>query len=183
MKLAISLVALFALAGVQEQRRTLRSGTDVVLIDVEVVTKDGLPIEGLKSDQFEVFIDGRRRTILSSEFLRESTTMVKAKGAKTPAPVATQTPVTGEGRIFMLAIDQMSFPMTAQSSAREAAQRVVKGLSADDRIGMMTLPGQVRIAPTRDRAAIAPQRGNRFVRTHGRPRMRPSCSTTVVHFA
>jgi VWFA-related protein len=113
-----------------------------------------LPIEGLKGDQFEVFIDGRRRTILSSEFLRESTTMVKAKGAKTATPAASQTPITGDGRIFMLAIDQMSFPMTAQWSAREAAQRIVKGLSADDRIGMMTLPGQVRIAPTRDRAAI-----------------------------
>ena len=77
---------------------------------------------------------------------------MKAKGAKTATPAATQTPVTGDGRIFMLAIDQMSFPMTAQYSAREAAQRVVTGLSADDRIGMMTLPGQVRIAPTRDRA-------------------------------
>jgi VWFA-related protein len=154
MKLAISLVALFALAAVPDQQRTFRSGTDVVLIDVEVLTKDGLPIEGLKGDQFEVFIDGRRRTILSSEFLRESTTMVKAKGAKTATPAASQTPITGDGRIFMLAIDQMSFPMTAQWSAREAAQRIVKGLSADDRIGMMTLPGQVRIAPTRDRAAI-----------------------------
>ena len=80
MKLAISLVALFALAAVPGQQQTFRSGTDVVLIDVEVLTKDGLPIEGLKSDQFEVFIDGRRRTILSSEFLRESTTMVKASG-------------------------------------------------------------------------------------------------------
>ncbi|HVQ40823.1 MAG TPA: VWA domain-containing protein [Vicinamibacterales bacterium] len=154
MKLAISLVALFAMAAVPGQQRTFRSGTDVVLIDVEVLTRDGLPIEGLKSDQFEVFIDGRRRTILSSEFLRESTTMVKAKGAKTATPVASETPVKGDGRIFMLAIDQMSFPMTAQASAREAAQRVVKGLGAEDRIGIMTLPGQVRIAPTRDRAAI-----------------------------
>ena len=74
MKLAVSLVAVVALAAVRDQRQTFRSGTDVVLIDVEVVTKDGLPIEGLKSDQ-----------------------------------------------------------------------RVVKGLSNEDRIGMMTLPGHVRI--------------------------------------
>ena len=46
MKLAVSLVALFALAAVPDQQRTFRSGTDVVLIDVEVLTKDGLPIEG-----------------------------------------------------------------------------------------------------------------------------------------
>ena len=52
MKLAVSLFALVALAAVQDQQRTFRSGTDVVLIDVEVLTKDGLPIQGLKSDQF-----------------------------------------------------------------------------------------------------------------------------------
>jgi VWFA-related protein len=53
-----------------------------------------------------------------------------------------------------MAVDQMSFPVSAQQSAREAARRVAAGVAPGDYLGMMTVPGDVRIAPTRDRAAI-----------------------------
>ena len=42
-----------------QQPPTFRTSTEIVLIDTQVVAKDGTPIQGLKADQFEVFIDGR----------------------------------------------------------------------------------------------------------------------------
>ena len=138
----------------QDQKPTFRSGTEVVLIDAQVVTRDGVPMEGLTPAQFEVFIDGRKRAIQSMEFIRSAVTPpVRGKAAVAPAP--SSTPVTGDGRIVMIAIDQPSFPLSAQSSAREAAQRVAATAAPEDRVGLMTLPGHVRVAPTRDRAPIA----------------------------
>lgn len=138
----------------QGQKPAFRAGTDVVVIDTQVVTRDGVPVEGLKPEQFEVFIDGRKRAIQSVEFLRSAVTQpVRGKAAAVPA--ASTTPVSGDGRIVMIAIDQASFPMSAQSSAREAAQRVMASAAPEDRVGLMALPGQVRVAPTRDRAVVA----------------------------
>ena len=137
----------------QEQRPVFRTGTDLVAVDTQVVTRDGVPIEGLKVEQFEVFIDGRRRPIVYIEFVRAGS-LKPLKGQNAPAVAISPPSSSVPGRVFMLGIDEMSFPPSAQWSAREAARRVVAGLAPEDSLGMMTFPGQVRIAPTKDRAAI-----------------------------
>ena len=48
----------------------------------------------------------------------------------------------------MLAVDEVSFPVTAQESAREAVTRVVDRVSPGDYLGMVTFPGNTEIAPT-----------------------------------
>jgi VWFA-related protein len=132
------------------QTPTFRAGADIVLVDALVVARDGSPIEALKPDQFEVFIDGRRRPVLSADLVRAS--------ASGHTPAATTTPsapfTDGAGRIIMLAVDEASFPVAAQQSAREAVTRVVDRVAADDYLGMITFPGDVAIAPTRDRSAV-----------------------------
>jgi VWFA-related protein len=84
-------------------------------------------------------------------------------GATKPAPAAGAQAIveTGaaavpvpEGRVIVLAIDEASFPVTAQSAAREAAIRVVDRVAVEDYLGMMTFPGQVDVAPTRDHKQI-----------------------------
>ena len=44
-----------------QQPPAFKSSADVIAVDVQVVTRDGMPITGLTAEQFEVFIDGRRR--------------------------------------------------------------------------------------------------------------------------
>jgi VWFA-related protein len=148
-------VACTAVAGVAQQAPTFRSSADVIAVDVQVVSRDGMPITGLTAEQFEVFIDGRRRPVQSAQFLRvaEPPPVPSKRGAPPEAPTP-RAPVSGDGRIIMIAVDQMSFPVSAQQSAREAARRVAAGVAPGDYLGMMTVPGDVRIAPTRDRAAI-----------------------------
>jgi VWFA-related protein len=132
-----------------QQRPTFRAATDVVLIDAQVVARDGTPIQGLTADQFEVFIDGRRRPVLSAEFVRAGE--VPASAAGVPAPPGS---LPTDGRVIVLGIDQASFPASAQVSAREAATRVLDRVAPEDYLGMIAFPGSVAIAPTRDRAPI-----------------------------
>ena len=84
------------------QQPTFRGGTERILIDVNVVArKDGTPIEGLKADQFDVSIDGRKRPIASIEFAGPASAS-SAAGTATGSGAAP----ARDGRIIMLAVDQ-----------------------------------------------------------------------------
>lgn len=133
------------------QQPTFRASADIVLIDVHVVARDGLPIVGVTPDQFEVFIDGRRRDVVSAQFVR-STTASHEVGTPHGDPAGVAPPAGG--RVIVLAIDEASFPITAQASAREAAIRVVDRASSEDYLGLVTFPGQVEVEPTRDHARV-----------------------------
>ena len=138
--------------GLTAQQPQFRSGTELILIDATVVAKDGTPIEGLTADQFEVFIDRKRRPIERVEFVRTAA----AQSGREAGPAAVSTgPAPGrEGRIIMLAIDQASFPVSAQTSAREAATRVVNSVTPADYLGMVAFPGSIEVGPTRNHMEI-----------------------------
>jgi len=144
----IAALALIAQAAPQRPP-TFRASTELVLIEAHVVTRDGTPVQGLKAEQFEVFIDGRRQPIVNVEFIPTHGT-----DSSLTAPPGTTEAQSSAGRTIVLAIDQESFPMSGQASAREAAMRVAKSVAADDNLGLIAFPGSVAIAPTRDHAAI-----------------------------
>ena len=138
-----------------QQQPAFRASTDVVVIDAQVVAKDSSPIAGLKADQFEVFIDGRKRPIVSVDFLGSAVTSPAGarSGSPSPAPPVAN-PAPAEPRIFILGVDQTSFPVTAQEAAREAARRVLEGIAPQDYLGLITFPDGVVLSPTRDRAPL-----------------------------
>lgn len=131
----------------QRRRPTFRSSAEIVVIDTHVVSRDGTPVPGLKADQFEVFIDGGRRPVMSAEFV-ENTALAFGAAAEPGAYVPSA------GRTIVLAIDQASFPVSGQASAREAAMRVVNTVKPEDALGMIAFPGGAAIAPTRDHGQI-----------------------------
>src|SRR5688572_5351890 len=131
------------------QRPTFKASTELVLIDTQVVAKDGSPIAGLKPDQFEVFIDGRRQPVVAAEFIRTD-----GAGAPPASPAAAVASPEQPGRTIVLAVDQASFPMSGQASAREAATRIINSVAPEDSLGMVVFPGPIAIAPTRDRSAL-----------------------------
>ena len=133
------------LLAVGQQTPTFRAGTDLVLIDTRVVGRDGTPVTGLKPDQFEVFIDGRRRAVASAEFVR---------GDAAGTPPAEGSAAGADPSIVVLAVDEGSFPATARASAREAATRVVDRAAGDVYLGMIAFPSGREVAPTRDRAPM-----------------------------
>src|SRR3990172_9577600 len=110
-----------------QQLPTFRTSTELVLIDTQVVARDGTPVQGMKANQFEVFIDGRKRPVVSVELVRATT--AAAAAPESAAAVAPGAPPLG--RTIVLAVDQGSFPVTAQEAAREAARRVVDRVAVD----------------------------------------------------
>ena len=143
----IAAVALMAQSA-EQRPPTFKTSTELVVIEAQVVSRDGSPVQGLKADQFEVFVDGRRQPIVSLDFVRVSGAG-QAAGTAPPPEVAGAT-----GRTIVLAVDQESFPVSGQASAREAAMRVVKTVSPEDSLGMILFPGSVAVPPTRDHAAV-----------------------------
>ena len=138
-----------ALQAAPQRPPTFRASTELVLIEAQVVSRDGTPVPGLKAEQFEVFVDGRRQPIVNLEFIRTSET-----GQSTTASPGTPDAAAGSGRTIVIAVDQESFPVSGQASAREAAMRVVKSVAPGDNLGLIAFPGKVAIAPTRDHAVI-----------------------------
>lgn len=135
----------------QDQKPQFRSSTELVLIDAQVVAaRDGAPIAGLTADQFEVFIDGRKRPIVSAEFVRGSV----AANISRDRPDAGSQGRAAEGRTILLAVDENSFPVAGQEAAREAVKRVVDRVAPADYLGMVTFPGRTEIAPTLERKPI-----------------------------
>jgi VWFA-related protein len=153
----IALVALAIQAGQTPQQPVFRSGTDVIMVDVQVSDRKWQPVTGLVAGDFEVSIDGRRRTVVSSEFVRiagGSEIGAATLGAPASTSPATPEPRT-ESRTLILGVDQSSLQIVQEPAAIEAVTRLLALASPDDLIGFVAYPQPgVSVAPTRDREAI-----------------------------
>ena len=169
-----------------QQPPTFRAATELVVIDAHVVGRDGAPITGLTADRFEVFIDGRRRPVVSAELVA-MTGGAGAADAGQPAAMPAGEAVAPPSRVIVLAIDQGSFPVVAQQSAREAARRVLDRAAPDDHVGLVAFPGTLQVSPTRDRGlvrkAIAQITGARVDVSHSRFRISASEALQLRSFA
>lgn len=145
-----------------QQAPVFRAGADLVVVDAVVVRRDGTPVPGLGPSDFQVTLDGRRRDVVSVEFVQavpEAMDQVVAGAAPAGAGVP-------EGRLIVVAVDEHSIPAGAQASAREAVTRIVDGASAQDELALVTFPGAVAVGPTRDHASVRaaiPEVGGRRV--------------------
>lgn len=138
----------------EAQKPTFTSGVELVMVDTQVVDRKGVPIAGLTSQQFQVTIDGKRRNVVSAEFIDAATGLPKDEGMPAPAggpPRAALTP----GNIYVIAVDQGSFRAVNAPSVVYAARDFLKQAHANDYVGMISFPEPgVRIAPTRDRKVL-----------------------------
>ena len=92
-------VWLVTLAQAPDQRPTFRTSTELVSIDVQVVDREGGPVEGLRPDQFEVFVDGKRRPVSQLEFVRANRVVTATAGSAADNPYA-------GGRVVVLVNDE-----------------------------------------------------------------------------
>ncbi len=70
--LAMGVIALSVTVATAPQRTVFRSTVDVIAVDVQVVDRDGNPIERIGPEAFEVSINGQRRKVQSAQFLRHA---------------------------------------------------------------------------------------------------------------
>ena len=152
----VSLLCVIATAAALAQGPVFRSGLDVIAVDVQVVDKDGVPVNAIGPEAFSVSINGRERRVLSAEFVRQASLSrigLESKFAKGTV-VDLEVPSDTQGRLFILAVDNGSFEAGTIRPAMEAAEQFVDSLEPNDRLGLYVYPSGARIPPTVDRAPI-----------------------------
>ena len=132
----------------QDPQQPLKSGVELVLVDAQIVDKKGDPIAGLTAQNFQVSIGGKRRTVVSAEFLDANTGLPRG-GTDGSAPRATP------GNIYVIAVDQGSFRAINAPSVVYAARELLKRAKPNDYVGMVSFPSPgVVINPTRERKPL-----------------------------
>jgi VWFA-related protein len=141
--LCLSAICTAGVLGAQQQPPPrFRSAVDVVAVDVQVVDGSGKPIPALAADKFEVSIGGKRRRVLSAEFIEDG------PAAQNSAPSGDPTRPRTNDRMFFLAIDESSFAAGDTRGIVVAAQKFVELLAPSDYVGMVSFPSGVQINPT-----------------------------------
>jgi VWFA-related protein len=142
----------------QDKPPVFKTGVELVTVDAQVVDKKGTPIPALRPEQFQVSIDGKRRTVVSAELVDANTGLpFPATGPAPAAPAdATRPPVaTPTPNIYVLAVDQGSFRAVNAPSVIYAAREFLKRALPNDYVGMVSFPAPgVVVNPTRNRAEL-----------------------------
>lgn len=146
-------------ASAQDQPARFRSAVDVIPVDVQVVDRQGNPIEQVRPEAFDVSINGRRRKVTSVQFVRHAPASPSAAASgplvpdSSPPPSSIQT-VPGGGRTFIIAIDNGSFDVGTAREAVQAVQSFIGRLEPQDRVGVYVYPTALWIEPTTERASV-----------------------------
>jgi len=154
-------------AGVQAP--VFRSGVDLVAVEVQVVDGDGTPIASLGPADFEVSIDGRRRRVVSADFVQST----QVDGSPLPDAVSSTTGVDDNdgpsehtrdtiGRIYVLAFDTAGMTVGDSRAMVRSATAFIDRLLPADRVGVAVLPVGQQLAPTADHV-VARQRVSNVV--------------------
>lgn len=156
----VLLATLPAATAPEQQGPTFRAAVDLVAVDVQVVDKDGFPVQSLRPQDFEVTINGQRRRVASADFI-QSTSVDGSAPARpvTSGPIATNlwpsSDVSGKGRTYVLAFDVGSFTVTESRDVVAAARAFIRRLQPEDTVGLYTFPVGPRREPTLDHNLVS----------------------------
>ena len=134
------------------QQPTFKSGIELVIVDTQVVDKKkGDPIPGLRAEQFQVTIDGKKRKVASAQFIDSSTGQPRAGDGG----AASATTAGRPGNLYVVAVDQGSFRSVNAPAVIHATRELIKRLTPNDYLGLISFPSPgVRVDPTRDRKVL-----------------------------
>jgi VWFA-related protein len=139
-------------------RQAFRAGVDVVEVDVQVIGRDGHPVPDLTPDKFDVRIGGQRRRVTTAQFVRYGDpSAVRHAPAVAPgasAPTVTPEEAMAGRRLFMVAIDALSFDPGDSRGVAVATQRFIEGLPETDLVGLFTFPSGAKVDPTTEHADV-----------------------------
>jgi VWFA-related protein len=130
--------ALLAQAPQAPQQPVFRATVDLLRVDVQVVGNDGQPVPTLTLPDFEVFIDGRPRRVVSTELVRYSPTVMSADAAS--VPIRTPGRIPEDGRVYVIAVDQAAFSTGAVMPIRRALQQFINQLRPEDMVALYEFP-------------------------------------------
>jgi VWFA-related protein len=136
--LAVSLGAVGL--GQQQPVPTFRSSVDLVVIDVSVVAKSGVPVNDLAPGDFTVVVDGRPRTVTSAQFVAYDVRTTTARERTTAASQPAVTSPPPPPRVLVIAVDEDSLETGEGPVAKQAASEFLDRLAPNDRAGVVAIP-------------------------------------------
>jgi hypothetical protein len=144
---------------------SFRGGVTLVTIDVTVLDREGRRVSDLTAADFQVRLNGRVQPVRALSYL-EALSGTADSVLKPQAPVMPQmfpvAAVAGEAaapgtepRVFMILVDDLSFPPLGGKALFFAAGRFVASLPPADLVGFSTTSAPGSVNPTTDRAVIS----------------------------
>lgn len=146
-----------ALVGAQSgQRPVFRGGVTLVTVDATVLDHDGRPVPGLTAADFEVKFDGKVQAVRTIDYEQTAsgTAELAAQGLSANSRQVSNASPKAEPRVFVVLVDDLSYPPGQGKVLFAAASRFVAGLPAADLVGLATTSGPGAVNPTTDRAAV-----------------------------
>lgn len=114
---------------------------DGVVIDFQATTSDGKPITDLKADDVTLRVDGRQRTLRSLQLVEHAASAAGAKTAGDPPPMPFGVnDAPDRSRAILFAIEDASINTNSGRVVRDTIVKFLEGVSASDRIGLVTVP-------------------------------------------
>jgi VWFA-related protein len=154
--------ATVTLAAQQKPPATFRSSVALVAVDVTVLDSDGRPVPGLAAEDFQIKLNGKIQPVRTLSYVRAVEPSVgpavePAFADLVPAGRAAVTNIVPvkDPKIFVLAIDDLSFPPEGGRRTLTAARSFVEAQPAGVLVGLTTTSGSVAVNPTADHMAIS----------------------------
>jgi len=132
------------------QQSTFRSTADVIAVDVQVIDRNGLPISPLAADRFEVEIGGKKRRVVSVDYIEHADPSALGRRPLSVIDGAQVAPP----RVYVIGIDVASFSVAESRAMIEGAREFVRRLQPEDLVGVYAFPVGPKFRPTTDHAAI-----------------------------
>jgi hypothetical protein len=143
--------------GQDQSPRTFRAGVDVIQVDVQVVGREGQPVSDLTPDKFDVRIGGQRRRVSSAQLVRYGDPAAVASapaGAPGEMTALSAEQAMAGRRLFMIAVDALSFDPGDARGVAVATQRFVAQLPDTDLVGLFTFPSGPKVDPTTEHEEV-----------------------------
>jgi VWFA-related protein len=125
-------------ASPSQQPPRFRGGTNMVRVDA-FATKDGVPVQDLKADDFEIFEDGARQKIDNFEHIVIEPTSGGERGETSSVSQATQQAGDPHRRVFVIYLDVEHVDFVGSSHIMEPLIDFMnRVMNDDDLVGVMT---------------------------------------------
>ena len=151
---AVTLLGLVLIASgaVTAQNVVFRSTVDLVTVDTVVLGRDGRPVPGLRPEDFEIEVDGRRRPVVSAQFIAVAPST--ARKAPLAASYFTSNEHVDAGRFIVIAVDEAHIRRLEGRPALRAASQFLDSLDPMDRVAVVGLSRTGVVEFSRDRPAL-----------------------------
>ena len=126
---------------------------DVVLVDVTVVSSDGVPVKDLTATDFSLTVNGQARSVHTVQFISSIGTTAVPEVPRL-ADVSSNDS-TSSGRLLLFVVDENYLRPGSATAVLRTAERVMNSLPAGDLVGLSRLPtGRGGVEFTTDRNRV-----------------------------